>query len=405
MKLYLRQFGEGGGWMKIIQIIHPCSFIIKVYSQRFADTYTLRDYQECYLFYNNDGRASDYNPNIKDFDNFYSIKRDSRDLVKIIIENNKAYICVPIMNLDSIVEIDAFHLTVNDVDYESNNYCFKSLMGDNLSRRTVNLNDVEVVNPKINPLRIIDYKQYSLGDGENAFDSNLKSNITWYNNKKFISPTFYNFGSNSRKILHLCRINNNWGNSLFKFTVRLYENSKSYNYTVYVNSNNDHKGYVINTDVKAPIPELYLVRDNDWTHWDLYFIMDSTYIIYMSDGLMEVYNEIIEELPQNAVKVNGGVCDLTTLPSHCKGVQSFDSRSNKPIWWNGTAWVDATGILAGTSTNGTFANKPTVSDNAIPVGFRYFCTDKQTTEGATDGIEIIHKGNDVWVDALGRIVS
>jgi hypothetical protein len=41
----------------------------------------------------------------------------------------------------------------------------------------------------------------------------------------------------------------------------------------------------------------------------------------------------------------------------------------------------------------------------IYVGFRYFCTDRQTAEGATDGIEIIHKGNDVWVDALGRVIS
>ena len=35
----------------------------------------------------------------------------------------------------------------------------------------------------------------------------------------------------------------------------------------------------------------------------------------------------------------------------------------------------------------------------------YFCTDKQSTEGGTNGIEIIHKGNNVWVDALGRVVS
>ena len=56
-------------------------------------------------------------------------------------------------------------------------------------------------------------------------------------------------------------------------------------------------------------------------------------------------------------------------------------------------------------TSGTFANKPTVSNNNIEVGFKYFCTDKQTAEGQSNGIEIIHKGNDVWVDALGRVVS
>ena len=51
--------------------------------------------------------------------------------------------------------------------------------------------------------------------------------------------------------------------------------------------------------------------------------------------------------------------------------------------------------------SGTFANVP----SNTPVGFKYFCTDRQTSEGATNGIEIIHKGNGVWVDALGRVIS
>lgn len=65
-------------------------------------------------------------------------------------------------------------------------------------------------------------------------------------------------------------------------------------------------------------------------------------------------------------------------------------------------FVDLNGYLP-VSTSGTFADKPAAAD--IYVGFKYFCTDKQTAEGATDGIEIIHKGSDVWVDALGRVVS
>lgn len=53
------------------------------------------------------------------------------------------------------------------------------------------------------------------------------------------------------------------------------------------------------------------------------------------------------------------------------------------------------------STNGTYANKP----SEPPISFQYYCIDKQTTEGQTNGIMIYHKGNDVWVDALGRVVS
>lgn len=53
------------------------------------------------------------------------------------------------------------------------------------------------------------------------------------------------------------------------------------------------------------------------------------------------------------------------------------------------------------NTYGNFANKP----DGAPIGFVYFCTDRQTPEGATNGIEIIHKGNNVWVDAFGRVIS
>ena len=52
---------------------------------------------------------------------------------------------------------------------------------------------------------------------------------------------------------------------------------------------------------------------------------------------------------------------------------------------------------------GTFADKPTSSN--ISTGFAYFCTDKRTSESENDGIMIYYKGNNVWVDALGRVVS
>jgi hypothetical protein len=52
-------------------------------------------------------------------------------------------------------------------------------------------------------------------------------------------------------------------------------------------------------------------------------------------------------------------------------------------------------------TSGEFSEKP----NGAPIGFAYFCTDKQTSEGSTNGIMIYSKGNNVWVDALGRVIS
>lgn len=64
-------------------------------------------------------------------------------------------------------------------------------------------------------------------------------------------------------------------------------------------------------------------------------------------------------------------------------------------------------------TEGTFSDKPK-SSAIVTKGFRYFCTDKSTSEGGTLGIPIFFKevnssdsNNpiDIWVDALGRVVS
>ena len=94
--------------------------------------------------------------------------------------------------------------------------------------------------------------------------------------------------------------------------------------------------------------------------------------------------------------------DTSSRPTNIPiGFQYFDTTLNKPIWWNGTNWVDKDGNNADFKSQGTFAEKPSSSY----IGFAYFCTDKQTTGGTTNGIIIYHKGGDVWVDALGRIVS
>ena len=87
----------------------------------------------------------------------------------------------------------------------------------------------------------------------------------------------------------------------------------------------------------------------------------------------------------------------------CSFIDNIAEGNGGAVFWNGTDWLDIDSAKESVKRSGTFAQKPSASD--IYVGFRYFCTDKQTTEGATDGIEIIHKGNDVWVDALGRVVS
>lgn len=93
--------------------------------------------------------------------------------------------------------------------------------------------------------------------------------------------------------------------------------------------------------------------------------------------------------------------EAMSLDYNSYGLRYYDTDLKKYVMFNGWIWTN----LDGTNLKqyGTFAEKPT-DTRSVPIGFKYFCTDRQTTEGATNGIEIIYKGNNIWVDALGRVV-
>lgn len=95
---------------------------------------------------------------------------------------------------------------------------------------------------------------------------------------------------------------------------------------------------------------------------------------------------------------------LPKLTSDFKGNCIVNEEDNIPYWLSAdNKWVNSEGIEYGINNKGTFAEKP--SATKIPIGYSYYCTDRQTVEGASNGIMIYHKGNNVWVDSLGRIVS
>lgn len=58
------------------------------------------------------------------------------------------------------------------------------------------------------------------------------------------------------------------------------------------------------------------------------------YITYKVDDL--TYNLNIASIEMNKIGVQ-------TLNKYTKGAFKFDTTANKPVWWNGTKWVDATG--------------------------------------------------------------
>lgn len=97
---------------------------------------------------------------------------------------------------------------------------------------------------------------------------------------------------------------------------------------------------------------------------------------------------------------------LTDLPTgNFIGQVYFDRTNGEPLFFDGGNWIKSNRSIAGTKNYGTFNERPNAKTNQIGMGFAYFCTDRKTSEGTTNGIVIYHKGNNVWVDALGRIVE
>lgn len=66
-------------------------------------------------------------------------------------------------------------------------------------------------------------------------------------------------------------------------------------------------------------------------------------------------------------------------------------------------YIDNDNIILTGSSKGTFSQKPNVLDG-ISIGFAYYCTDITTADGNT-GLMIYHKGNDIWMDGDGNIIT
>lgn len=88
------------------------------------------------------------------------------------------------------------------------------------------------------------------------------------------------------------------------------------------------------------------------------------------------------------------------IPEECVLKFKGGSLNNGNINYNNCKIIDNINI----DNYGLFDDKPT-KEQGISIGFAYFCTDKQTSEGSTNGIMIYYKGDGVWVDALGRTVE
>jgi hypothetical protein len=85
-------------------------------------------------------------------------------------------------------------------------------------------------------------------------------------------------------------------------------------------------------------------------------VSDATFTLVMHTELVDSNNDVSFEYQDNeAYDIDSsidlfnyirdkGASDTRPVASIIQGYRYFDTTINKPIWWTGTKWVDATGI-------------------------------------------------------------
>ena len=96
-----------------------------------------------------------------------------------------------------------------------------------------------------------------------------------------------------------------------------------------------------------------------------------------------------------------------------KGFKFFDTTLSKPIWWNGTVWVDYNGNVVNDvalKKKGMLSERPDARDLNVPIGYMYMWEKTElddVTGGQTPTGEVIPiwwNGND-WQDASGNFIA
>ena len=171
-------------------------------------------------------------------------------------------------------------------------------------------------------------------------------------------------------------------------------------------------GYVSNGQ-KGDMLTSFMVNENDTISPVLAqnpFTKGTTYYVkFRVNGFNNIYfcktNEFNAATALLVNYDNSADNAVFTAPDPAEYPYIYLTAQNYDVWfrfYENRNVSDFDGAAFNVARSGAYASRPDAED--IYVGFRYFCTDKQTAEGQADGIEIIWNGT-AWVDALGRTVS
>ena len=125
---------------------------------------------------------------------------------------------------------------------------------------------------------------------------------------------------------------------------------------------------------------------------------DTSYnAIYVSEGIT------LTNARQILPFMYGDTANRKRMKPFDAGISYYDTTIKTPLFWDGEKYRDANGVSVDTKYSGTFAQKPTTD---IGIGFKYFCTSGASIDGGTTektNIPIFWTGSE-WVDANGNNV-
>lgn len=285
---------------------------------------------------------------------------------------------------------------VGSLRFCNNNFDVASLrFNSSRSTRTSGFDYVEFVGNTITEHHSASvYSAYVRFDDyiDNLFVSNNKTfkfafELLGVNTKQIVNNTFMHDATNARIVsvqgaqLDNCVIEKNM---LFNTT-----NNINDGIVMFILDESD-EAYKVGPDI--------LIRDNKCKY---------TYYAPATEETMKLVWESSNELSSNAdstIRTKGKTANRPTRINYA-GLKYYDTQIKKLITWDGDAWKEADGAVAGVARSGTFANKPAAAD--IYVGFSYFCTSGASIDGGTTektNFVIYHKGSGAWVDANGTAV-
>ena len=155
-------------------------------------------------------------------------------------------------------------------------------------------------------------------------------------------------------------------------------------------------------------PNLGMYQDALNKNYGKYYVdLHRNKIVFIpNDVLISDLTNTLRDAIGNSINART-IGDINQTPAIDKVINGFvyyDTTNNRILFKENDKYITSNGLEKTVKWSGTFEEKPNTSQG-IKNGFSYFCIDRQTTEGATNGIMIYHKGNNIWVDALGRVVE